>query len=136
MPQNMVVGKLRIVGDGARSLDSDEKVRIYEQVEALSDLPLREGWVLLLDPLYPSLNFGPNGVHEYPGERTGNIVFSGGTWSGPDDHELLPRLLKAHPEIIELRRAEQATRSYPCPKCEVEFDTRAKAQAHEKAAHK
>jgi hypothetical protein len=135
--QNMVVGKLRIVGDGARSLDAEDQVRIYEQVQALQDLPIGADDVLLLDPLYPSLEFGPGGSHEVSDDpMRGNIRFNGGTWAGPSDHPLLPALLKSHREIIELRPAEQPRQLYACPECDAEFDTKAKVKAHQRAAHK
>jgi len=137
--QNMVVGKLRIVGDGARSLDAEDQVRIYEQVQALQELPIEPGYVLLLDPLYPSLDYGPGGAHEENPDRDprrGNIKFVGGTWSGPADHELLPGLMKSHKELIELRPADEPKKTYACPVCDTEFDTKAKVIAHQKAAHK
>lgn len=135
--QNMIVGKLRIVGDGARSLDAEDQVRIYEQVQALQDLPIDKDSVLLLDPLYPSLEFGPGGVHEqHEDSHRGNIKFNGGTWAGPADHELLPALLRSHREIIELRPMSLPAPTFACPECEAEFDTKAKVKAHQRAAHK
>ncbi len=132
---NTVVGKFRLVGDNIANLDDTDRVRIYDQVETLKELDIPAGYVLLMQPVYPELEFGPNGTQEYRDPQHGNIKFTGGTWSGPADHDLLPALMKSCPEIIELRPAT-TSKTYICPECDQEFDSAAKVKAHEKAAHK
>lgn len=143
------VSGARIVGNGVVNLDSDEQLAAMNRLNALQERTIEPGDLMLFDPIYPRFAFGPYGAAEkaprspedeieggptYQGAP--NIQFEDGVWVGPDDHPRIAALLRARPDIITIRGAEDAAKVFACLHCEVEVASKAQLIDHTRAAHK
>lgn len=150
-----VEGQYRVRVDGVRQLDAEDQMKVLAQVQALENLPIEPGEIMLFDPIYPAYSFGPYGTKEVAPESpeaaetaieagdsqtkwqgAPNITFFNNVWVGSEEHPRLAALLKARPDLFRLRAEGEAPKVYSCLSCDFESTDKAKVSSHAKTAHK